>query len=316
MSIQLQFFIFVWIVIIYIAKYLGINKIWLRKHESEVADSVSILAIILELVFVTPFFLVSLYKFNLSTLSVETLTVVTHLTVFAIGLGLWVNNGLSFKDKIARAFNIERKEYKSLLKEVLHPSGINKIFKFLCLFAVIDKELHEEEEKLLKAFAKEYGLNYNLTMSDVKTLYEANRHDSTITIMKRLQKQIKGYLDTSPPKKVVIYLEDLIFSIIKADKKITVDEEIISQEIIATLQHYLVDDADKKEKYHILLLPQNEQQEQAVLSINATLKSHKTKIHGTENAYEVESFYSESFANMVRSRYVELFKCFVTIEKY
>lgn len=312
--------ILVSIVITVLGKYMTINKIWVRKHEKEVADSVSVSALILELVYTVPFLFVSIKHFdpnflmkNSADVIRDLVAIVVGVVLFLIGVGYWINNGLSFKDKFYRALKMDRKEFKSLLKDVVNPGGINNIFRVLCMFAIVDNELHEKEVELLKQFAGEYNLDYEATMTEVQKEF-ANSSDAMT--MNHLQQQVLDYISTSPPKNIIIWLQDLIDKIIRADDIITEEEEIVSSEILAALNHYL-DGSDKKiQMHHILLIPQDKEEEDAILAIDSKLEKSKAQIFGSKKAYVADSYFSERFAEIVREKYVNLFKCFVTIEKY
>lgn len=209
---------------------------------------------------------------------------------------------------------MDRKEFKSLLKEVLTPGGINQIFRVLCMFALIDNQLHKKEEELLRQFADEYKIDYDKIMAEVQADFAEGSDAMT---MKHLQRQVLDYIDTSPPKDIVIWLQDLIDKIIKADEVITKEEDIVSAEILAALQSYLEGgDPSKKSMYHILLIPQDREEEESILAIDRNLEKSRAQMFGSKKAYVADSYFSERFAEIVREKYVNLYKCFVTIEKY
>lgn len=313
--------LFISIVVTVLAKYMTINKIWVRKHDSEVADSVSVSALILELMLTIPFLLVAVDHFDSDyfirdsgNVVRDAIKIISSLLLLIIGIGYWINNGLSFRAKFKRALKMDRKEFKSLLKDVVRPGGIRQIFRVLCMFALIDNELHEKEVELLKQFAGEYGINYDEVMSEVQAEFSEG---SDAMSMKHLQQQVLNYLDTSPPKNVVIWLQDLIDKIIRADDVVTEEEDIVSSEILSALQSYLQDShGEKKEMYHILLIPQDREEEEAILSLDSKLEHSMAQIFGSKKAYVADSYFSERFAEIVREKYVNLYKCFVTIEKY
>lgn len=303
------------IVTTFIAKYLVVNKIWVRKHEPEVADSVSIIAVILEITILLPFLVKSALTFSYESLLLEVITIASHLFIFFIGVGIWVNNGLGFRDKFARTFKIERKEYKSLIKDAFHTKDMNKIFSFICMLSILDREIQDEEEVLLKKFADDYGLNYQLTMSNIQGMYGKGEKETPILLMKTIRSQISSFLDTSPPKEVVIYLEDIISHLVQADKNVTDEEQIVLDELKIMLKNYLLGNGDNDHLYYIVVVPQTDEQEEALLSFNSRYKDTKKEVSGTKNAYLIDSYHSQAFAEMVKDKYIGLFNCFVTVEK-
>lgn len=311
----LNLYIIVVIITTFIAKYLIVNKIWVRKHESEVADSVSIIAVILEILILSPFLIISTITYSYDSFFIELITITSHMFLFLIGVGIWVKNGLGFKDKLARTFNIERKEYKSLVKEAFHTKDMNKIFSFICMLSILDREIQPEEEVLLQKFADEYSLNYKLTMSNIESMYGDTNLKSPVLLMKTIRSQISSFLDTAPPKQIVIYLEDIISHLVKADKQVTEEEQTVLDELKIMLKNYLLGNGDNEHLYYIVVVPQTIEQEEALLSFNARYRDTKKEVAGTKNAYLIDSYHSQAFAEMVRQKYIELFNCFVTVEK-
>lgn len=310
----------VFIILTVLSKYMMLNKVWVRKHESEVADSVSVSALIIDVVVTIPFLFASFNHFDTnlmvkssSDIIRDSVLIITTLMMFLIGIGYWINNGLSFKAKFKRALKMDRKEFKSLLKDVVMPGSITDIFRVLCMFAIIDNELHEQEVELLQQFAGEYDINYDEVMGEVQ---EEFAQKSESIGMGHLKLQVEKYLETSPPKNVVIWLQDLIDKIIRADNVVTEEEDIVSSEILAELQNYVEGDNVKKEMFHILLIPQDKDEEESILAIDSKLEQSRAQLFGSKKAYVVDSFFSERFAEIVRAKYLNLFKCFVTIEKY
>lgn len=316
------------IMVTFLGKYMTLNKIWIRKHDSEVADSVSVSALILELAYTVPFLVIAIQHFNfdfalhdttslmrdLSNIIRDLVVIIATIVLFLIGIGYWINNGLSFNKKVKRALKMDRKEFQSLLKDAVRTGGVEQIFRVLCMFAIIDNELHEKEVELLRQFAGEYGIDYDSVMLVVQQEF---KEGSDAMSMKHLQKQVLDYINTCPPKNVVIWLQDLIDKIIRADDVVTEEEDIVSSEILAALNDYLDDKTEgHRQMYHILLIPQDREEEEAILSIDTQLEKSRAQIFGAKKAYVADSYFSLRFAEIVREKYVNLYKCFVTIERY
>ena len=292
--------------------YFNVNKSWSRKHVADVADSFSIFSEALGLLTVFIGFSIALYNLDTATFGFI-LPLFALIYTNLLGIGYWVNNGLTFKQKLKRAIHMNSKETATIIKDVMNPSGIAKIYEVLCMVAYIDDVLKPREEKLLKAFAKEYNLNHDLI---IQKIAKEAKEDSVTTTLYKLKKEIDTYIKTSPPKNVITLLQDLISQVVKSDNEVSKEEEILNAEINVAFIAYLTDYAEKPIKYNLILVPQSSDDEIAILAMNSKLVKAPPGLFGTKSAYIIDSFNSESLAELVRDDYVNLFNCFVTIEKF
>ncbi|MBP9722549.1 MAG: hypothetical protein KBD64_05250 [Gammaproteobacteria bacterium] len=293
--------------------YLSINKIWIRKHDQEVADSVSMSATLLAMFQTTAGFILALDSTSIEGIVIGTISLVTGLLYILISIGFWVNNGLTFRQKLLRAFKMDRTESSAMIKNFIQNTSIDKVFKIVCTLALSDRTIQKGEEKLLREFAKNYSLDYEKIIQEITN--EIQKED-TVEIIDNLKKDIESYINTSPPKHVAIWLHDLVEKIIKADGVVSEEESIISEEITGIIASYLSDGKEKPLKYYLVLLPQAVEDEHEVLRINSKLVKSEQPIFGSKTAYILESFYSKKFAQIIREDYVKLYKCAVTIEKF
>lgn len=293
--------------------YLSVNKIWIRKHEQEVSDSLSIFANTMSIIQASIGLTLAFNLFNIKGVCMGVISFSVAAFYMLIAVGYWVNNDLTLKQKIFRAFKMDRAESSAIIKDMLHVSSIQKIFKIICTLAWADGNLQEAEIKLLKEFAKHNNINYDETMKDV--MANTSNQDSVV-IMTNLKKDIEIYMNTSPPKNIVIWFQDLVDKLVNADGVVTDQESIIVEEIKGLMNSYLSDKSKKIEKYHLILLPQSKEDEFEILKIKNDLSKSESSIFGSKVAYIIDSFYSEKFAILSREKYVKLFNCAVTVEKF
>ena len=299
-------------IITIVRTYFNINKSWSRKHIAEVADSISIYSEGIGLITISVGFLLSVYHLDAAVFGFL-LPLMAVVYTNLLGIGYWVNNGLTFKQKFKRAIKMNGKETATIIKDVMNPSGVKKIYEILCEVALVDKVVKPREERLLKIFAEQYHLNYD---EIIKSLTLKHSTQSTTTTMYNLKKEIDGYLNTSPPKNIVTLLQDLIVQVIKSDNEVSREEEILNAEINVAFVAYLTDYAQKPVKYNLIVVPQSKDDEVTVLGVNDKLVKAPDGLFGTKTAYIIDSFNSESLAELVREDYVKLFNCFVTVEKF
>lgn len=303
---------FVSVVLTVVIIYLSINKVWIRKHEQEVADSVSVFATLLALFQSIIGLLVALLNFSFDDSLLGVIWVIVGIAYLFIALGLWVNNGLTFRHKVMRALKMERTESSAMLKNLIQNVSIEKVYRIICTLALADRELQKEEVKLLKEFANNYNVDYENIINSISKDIEK---ESSTDIINNLKNDIQSYINTSPPKHVVVWLHDLIEKIVKADGRVSEEESIISEEISGAITTYLSDGKIKAPKYYLILLPQDKSDEESILRVNHNLVKSEESIFGSKMAYIIDSFYSQKFAEIIREDYVRLYKCAVTIEK-
>ncbi len=291
--------------------YLKVNKIWSRKHEPQVADSISVVAVLGEVLLLLPFFVANFQIGSINGIIKDIMGFIVIFVFFFIGIGYWTNNGFSFGHKLKRSLSMEGSEISRLFRDILGFKNLKKIFMIMCELCLIDKKLHEKEEALLRNFAAEYKLNYEKIIAEVKEKI-ANR--SGAYTVADLNKDIDNYISKAPPKKVVQWLRDIVIKIIEIDSEVSEDENIIATEIVAKLNNYVMVEKTENKMFNLLLIPQDEKMEESILTINPKLR--KIERPGAKSAYLAEKFYSLEFAEVVRQQYVDLFKCFVAIERF
>jgi hypothetical protein len=285
------------ITIIYL--YLKINKIWKRKHDKEVAESQSLTGLFIYIC--NCILWVSYYAFvepDSKSLIDTSIYIVEGSVLFLIGTGIFVKGqrkeGLWIL--IKKALKLERKEADYLLKKWIKPQNAEAILQILHQIAMIDEEFDPKEQELIHKFAKDWNIDYNFEK------LENERKSSKENNYMRLRKSLENYLNREPPMEQAAQLKDLISTMIQADDKVTNEEMLISAELIPMVENYLNED-EGTQQYLVLIVPQHPEQENSIQELLPN--SQKINTSGGV-AFEIGSFYSKKYAEMVCEQYREI----------
>lgn len=295
----IDYFVQISLLITLIFIYLQINKIWKRKHEREVAESQSLVG--LSIYIVNCVLWVGYYafvEFDRKSLADTSIYIFQGSIFFLIGTGIFVKGQrrLGLWNLIKQALRLERKEADYLLKKWFRPANAEAIIGILHQIAMIDEEYDPKEEELIKAFAKEWNIEYNPDKMNLE------RHKGTEDNYIRLRKTVEKYLDREPPLEQVAQLKDMITTMIQADEKVTYEEEMISSELLPMIENYLKGD-EGTTQYLVLIVPQKPEQEESILEL---LPNAEKIFTSGGMAYMIDSFYSKKFAEMVCNQYREI----------
>ncbi len=278
--------------------YLRVNKIWKRKHEREVAESQSIVGGFLLIANCALWIVYYIYAEPDLLSSIDTLLYMFEASVFTlISTGFWVKGQgrMGFMKLIKRAFKMERKEADYLIKRFFKPTNAGVIIDILYQLALIDDDFDPKEEALIRAFAKEWSIEF-----DTEKLNQMSASDTKSGYM-RLRKSVEDYLATSPQKEQAAQLKDMMQTMIEADDEVTAEEELISSELIGLVENY-VSQGSGSDLFHVMIVPQNNDHHRSVIALNPDAKEYQVS-GGT--AYSVGSFYSKKYADMICDQYRE-----------
>jgi hypothetical protein len=284
------------VVITAVRMYLTVNKMWKRKQEKSVAESISIFAYFLAIMVHLPFMLkyAIIDKSALPAMN-DALNISGYSVIIIIGAGLWVkeNRGVNFFKLLYRALHLERKESGDLIKSLIQPSGAKQIMNILQKVAYIDNELVESEIKLVNDFAR----HWKIEMPDLKDWAIIGA-----TNLMDIRESVVEYLDISPPPDQAAHLVDVIKLIIKADNIVTKDEQLFLEEATGMINDYINKNSELP-MYHVLIVPQNEVQIDAIKNLfpNAELEERrggKVFVRG--------KFYSKNYADAICEKYISL----------
>ncbi|NEO92584.1 MAG: TerB family tellurite resistance protein [Moorea sp. SIO3G5] len=278
--------------------YLSSNKIWKRKHDNEVAESVSVMA---EFMAIIPGFLFALnFLFERQWQGFLDTIIYIGMSVFYVFVGIkfWVNGerkkGL-FR-LLKQALNSEKQEVGDLAKSFFKPSGAQTIIYILSQIALIDEKLHPKEKEFIQRFADNWNIDFSWETLTNNRLEGANKN------FIKLREDVVDYLATSPPYKQVSQLKDVVNALINIDDEVSEQEKLIVAELNGLFSRYLGERLDN-EVYRVVIVPQTEQQEEVIETSLPELSRYSTK---GGFAYQTNSFYSKQYAAIICDQYRSL----------
>ena len=215
--------------------YLTLNKLWSRKHEPQVVESISPMSKLVGLVPVTVFAIDGVLRQLWVVAIVNGLWIMARTVQLLIGIGLWEagRRRISLWVMLRRALSQERSELGDLLKALVRPTGARQIVDILGQLVTIDGHLDQAERELIQTFANHWQIS--LDWQAICGHLQANAS----LRLRSLNQAVTSYLELNPPKDQARQLADLSALIIRADGKITVEEEITLAETTNQLNSYV-----------------------------------------------------------------------------
>ena len=281
----------------FIQIYFIINKLWKRKHEQVVAESISISAMFIS-IFINGFFAVkNMGGGNVPQLSANIMWIVASVISAVIGVGLYVstNRKEGFLRLLLRALNMERKEAGDLAKVFFKPSGAAKIIEILGRVAMVDNDLDKKEKEFIQGFADDWGIK--MDWEGIKKYADESENR-----FRELRRAMNSYLSTSPPNEQASQLMDVISLLVNVDDVVTEEEDLMLSELTGLIMKYL-GKGTEVDVYKVAVVPQSEEQENAIEGLLKDLK--KEHIAGGW-AYISEAYYSERYAGIISAQYRSL----------
>ena len=214
--------------------YLTLNKLWTRKHEPQVVESISPMSKLVGLIPVTVFAIDGGLKREWGVVIFNGLWILALVVQLLIGIGLWEvgRRRISLWVMLRRALSQERSELGDLLKALVQPTGARQIIDILGQMATIDGHLDQAERELIQTFANHWQISL-----DWKTIYGHQQANASLRL-RSLSQAVTSYLELNPPKDQARQLADLVVLIIRADGKVSVEEEITLAETTNQLNSY------------------------------------------------------------------------------
>jgi hypothetical protein len=275
--------------------YLTTNKLWKRKHEPAVAESISILGEFVGLVPVTLLTIKFLLDGQWEGAADGMLWVLGAGVAVVIGTGRWVEGrrDRGFLRLLGDAIRLERGEVGHLARSFLRPSGANRILRILGRVAMLDDELDERERVFVESFARSWGIDFNWDS------VPAAPGDNPLDFLP-LREELHEYLQTSPPPAQVRQLGDVLHALVGIDEVVTAQESLMMAELDGMMAAYLSGAEGSSLMYAVVLVPQGAEQDQAIASVLPHLP--KRELHGGQ-VYVAGSYHSFDFAEIVSAQY-------------
>jgi len=286
------------------AAYLKINKIWKRKHNAEVADSVSIVGNVIYVIPLSFFALNYIFIAHWQGVIDSVIWIASGIVYILIGSRLWVQSHRhkTFWTRLQEVLKLERSEVGDLAKSFFRPSGAEIILNILAHFAYIDRKLTVREKEFIQSFADTWHMNFDWNE------YSRLVADNQPAIFFKMHKKVEHYLDTSPPVKQVSQLIDVLHVLAKIDESVSDQEKLILEEVDGLLFSY-VNASDAQARFSVVIAPQNKKQDSAIAALLPDIE--KSEVAGG-SGYMIGSYYSQDYAGIICDQYRAL--GFFTIE--
>ena len=292
-------FIRIWVrvalVLIFVEAYLTINKIWIRKHERVVSESVSVTAQFLALLTGIPFIGLYIIEGAYEGAVSDGVFLIINVLMIAIGIGFWVEGqrGEGFWSSLKKSLRLEKGEAHTLISDFLKPVGAAQVIQILHGLANIDNKLDEKEIQFIKAFADKWGLELDQHIGERQegALDEAQSYAE-------LRDLVQNYLRLSPPREQAGNLADVLFALAKIDGNVSADEQLIIEELRGLIDDYVGE--TENAGFLVVIAPQSRAQESTLKQI---LKDYERIQRLGGYVYVVGRYYSHAYAEMVCSWY-------------
>jgi hypothetical protein len=287
--------------------YLVANKLWTRKHEKVVAESISVSAQLIGIVTMLPF-LIKYMLFDGDYMSFANMMIRLALTLFflAIGVGFWVSvqRRENLLTKAKRALKLEKEESLDLINALIRPSGAKIMLDVLQKLAVIDNQLDEREKTFIQDFADQWNIRI-----DFSSQFDLVTEKPTGQMYIEIHSRLSDYLSISPERKQASQFLDIIKLLIDIDQNVSNEEEFIAKEIIGMIEAYVNDDGARA-AYSVIVVPQDGNERAA---IKALLPDAKPRSEWGGNIYYAGVYHSRGYAEMM-SEYYQGLNLFSTVK--
>ena len=285
------------LVIAAVQAYLIVNKLWIRKHEPAVAESVSIMGETLGLIPLAVLTVSFTAQGTWEGAVDGVIWIAAGLVTIAIGTGRWVEGKRrkGFWTLLREALRLERDEVGDLAKSFFRPSGAGKILDILGQVALIDDDLDERERDFIDAFADAWGIDFS--WDDLETTHSGDHLDFV-----KLRRAVRQYLETSPPPGQVNQLGDVLTALVAIDDQTTGEEELMLDELRGMLTGYVERDAERM-GWGVAIVPQDPEQDAAIATLLPEVG--KRSVEGG-SAYVLGPYHSARYADLIGDQYRSL----------
>lgn len=285
--------------------YLTLNRLWKRKHEPAVAQSISILGEFVGLIPITVFTLHFGLQAEWEGFVDGILWIFGVSVTVLIGTGMWVEGrrGRGFWTLLVEAIRQERDEVGYLARSFLRPSNADQILEILGSVALLDARLDDRERQFIQSFADAWNIEIDWERFDGlgevgEDVDGAGGGAGSDPV--RLRKRVSAYLQTSPPLAQVVQLGDVLNALVEIDDDVSSEEALVMGEIDGMLSAYA---GASEPRWGVVLVPQEKEQVDAVRSLLPDLEP--THVRGGR-AWLVGRHHSREYAEVVGKRYQNL----------
>jgi hypothetical protein len=274
--------------------YLTLNKLWTRKHEQVVAESISIAG---EAIGLVPLVLLSVtFAIDGQWLGLADagLWATSAAVSIVIGAGVWVEGRRKrpFLSLVREALKLERREIGHLAKSLLLTSNAEDILDILVHLAMVDQRLDARERRFIEHFAEAWRLDFSWERI-------RQRVDEQRGVYLALQQMVAAHLATSPPDAQVRQLSDIVRALVEVDEEVSPEDALVMAEVDGMFEAYLAGSLTER-PYVVALVPQSPDHDRAISTVLPGVE--KTELHGG-HAFVAGGYHSRDFAELVGDRY-------------
>ena len=280
------------LLLILVEAYLTVNKIWIRKHEPMVADSVSVSAQLLAVATGIPFVALYINEGAYEGAIGDGIILLVNMALIAIGIGLWVEGrrGMGFWANLKKSLRTERSEAGALFGEILHPASARQLLQIMLDMALIDDEFDERERAFISDIARQWNVDFEQLLREHKP--EKERSYS------QLRGSVEAYLASSPPTEQAGQLRDVLVMLVSIDDIVSEEEQMMMDELGGMLDTYITGTGEAG--YYVFIAPQSPRQETALQELMPDFKK-ESRLGG--EVLIVGRYHSRAYADLVRDRY-------------
>ncbi|MCB0164926.1 MAG: hypothetical protein KDI79_11910 [Anaerolineae bacterium] len=198
-------------------------------------------------------------------------------------------------------------EFSVLLPQVYleeEMRAFEQTLEILRQVAMIDQVLDDAEVEFIQKFTHAYGFDYSA--AEMRERLLQGQKTDFVT----LRQSVLDYLALQPSHLQAARLKDLLNVLVKIDEEISDEEALILAELNGLFAGYLDEEADVT-PFTVWLVPQNEDQDQAIASLMPALPKQTTS---GGFAYLAGTYYSKDYAEMISQKYRAL-QFFTTIDQ-
>lgn len=222
-----------------VKSYLTVNKIWTRKNDRNVAESISVYASLLGLVSALPFFIkYMIIDLDYASALKTGIGLAVGIFFLLVGIGFWTKQkqaNMTFWQRFIKAIKKENNEAADLIKALVKPKHAERICEIFTQLVLIDGRIDEKERELLTSFHKIWNLNV-----DIDEIANSSKELSFI----ELRNSVTDYIAYKPPLEQVSEVKGLLETIANIDDNVSDEESFIFQEIYGVFDDYLNGDED------------------------------------------------------------------------
>lgn len=300
---------YVSILFILVEVYLGVNKLWKRKHEDVVATSISLTGKFISLFPIAVFTLHAFIKGNWSQFLNYDILILYIVIQVAVGAGFWVEGKKTrniFK-LIRDSIRLEGREAGDLAKLVFKPSSPELVIEILCEVALIDGLIEEREKEYIESFAQHWDIKFS--WEEVERKAKAD----TASGFDRIHERVREFLDLKPPYSQVKQLGDVIKLLVEIDEVVTDEEKLVLDELMGVIHNYTTKKGIGEPDFYVVVTIRSGPEESRIHELTPRLDQDVLK---SGNIYTKGPFYSLRYAELMALKLQRqgLFACAMTAQ--